>query len=485
MKKIFTLIVALMTTMFSANAEEIVLFEGSEALSWDGIVMDVSGITATSDLTLHVTIETTSGDWWQFKFAQTSTDWSGIPLVGDNEFVNASNVSYSWSAGTYTYEFELTDDQIDKFKKGVAVQGSISNEGKADPAPQLLLKKVTIESKIFYKDPVDITSAMDESGNIESKNFNGFSDDAVVVFTWNATDTSGAIGWGAGSLKSIDGSVDLKEGFSIQQEGENKVKKTIAELKDALNAGPDKYGRYGLYWNIWETGGSTNERVSVKVYEVEGFEGEGYLSPDSQPDPDAPTWEEDGKTLPFAEDNSQLIPASEFDGYTLGAKVIFTFEVEGSAGFVGWGIGRYGSSDLVVDWDNEQQANVVKSGVIAGELSVRAEGANVVETTLANLKEALTTGPDAAGHYGLVVQTWNFNDGACKVVNINVEIKELINSTEEVFEAPKDVQPSEDPTMIGINSVSASNGIMYNLAGQRVSDMKGIVVKDGKKLVIK
>lgn len=198
-----------------------------------------------------------------------------------------------------------------------------------------------------------------------------------------------------------------------------------------------------------------------------------------------PTWEEDGKTLPFAEDNSQLIPASEFDGYTLGAKVIFTFEVEGSAGFVGWGIGRYGSSDLVVDWDNEQQANVLKSGVIAGELSVRAEGANVVETTLANLKEALTTGPDAAGHYGLAVQTWNFNDGACKVVNINVEIKELINSTEEVFEAPEDVQPSEDPTMIGINSVSASNGIMYNLAGQRVSDMKGIVVKDGKKFVIK
>lgn len=481
MKKIFTLIVALMTTMFSANAEEIVLFEGSEALSWDGIVMDVSGITATSDLTLHVTIETTSGDWWQFKFAQTSTDWSGIPLVGDNEFVNASNVSYPWSADTYTYEFELTDDQIDKFKKGVAVQGSISNEGKADPAPQLLLKKVTIESKIFYKDPVDITSAMDESGNIESKNFNGFSDDAVVEFTWNSSNTSEAIGWGAGSLASIDGSVSFGNIFSIRNEGENKLKKTIAELKDALNAGPDASGRYGLYWNIWETGGATSERVSVMVYEVEGFDGEGYLSPDSQPDPDAPAWEEDGKTILSAESDPEnfgiytLIPASEFDGYTLGAKVIFTFEVEGAHGYVGWGIGRYGSSNLVVE------NNEVTKGSKAGDFSVGKEGANTVETTLADLKEALTTGPDDYGHYGLLVSTWNFGSGACKVTNVNVEIKELIDKDgQEVFKAPEDVQ-----TMIGINTVSASNGIMYNLAGQRVSDMKGIVVKDGKKFVIK
>lgn len=139
-----------------------------------------------------------------------------------------------------------------------------------------------------YKDPVDITSAMDEWGNIESKTFNGFSDDAVVVFTWNSTGSDVKINWGAGSLSSIameeteDGKkpvVDLGEGFSIKQEGENKVQKTIAELKEALNAGPDQYGRYGLYWNMWPFDGCSNERVSVKVYEVEGFEGEGYVAP--------------------------------------------------------------------------------------------------------------------------------------------------------------------------------------------------------------
>ena len=61
MKKIFTLIVALMAIFNTAKAEEIVLFEGSEGLGWVGRILPTSSITETKDLTLNVTVEY-SGD---------------------------------------------------------------------------------------------------------------------------------------------------------------------------------------------------------------------------------------------------------------------------------------------------------------------------------------------------------------------------------------------------------------------------------------
>ena len=65
MKKIFTLIVALMAIFNTAKAEEIVLFEGSEVLGWGGCILPTSSITETKDLTLNVTVEY-SGDWCQY-----------------------------------------------------------------------------------------------------------------------------------------------------------------------------------------------------------------------------------------------------------------------------------------------------------------------------------------------------------------------------------------------------------------------------------
>lgn len=468
MKKFFTLIVAFMATLFSANAAEVVLFEGSEALGWGGAELDVAGITENSGLTLHVTIETTSGDWWQFKFAQSKvTDWPAIQLIEGKDFVTASDVSYSWSAGTYTYDFELTDEQIALFKAGSVVQGSISNNGELDPAPQLLLKKVTVESKVNYKEAVDITEHMDQYGQILSKYFNGFSDDAVVEFTWNSTNTSGAIGWGAGSLKSIDGTVDLKEAFNVQGEGANVVNKKLGDLKEALNAGPDQYNRYGLTWSIWGTGGSSNERVSVKVYEVEGFDGEGYLSPDSQVTP--PSGDSDKKegyqdpvNITDKMDQYGNIESKYFNGFSDDAIIVFTWESTGdeAKGKIGWGAGSLKSLDGTVDLEEG--------------FNIKNEGVNTVEKTLGEIKAALNAGPSEYNQYGINWNMWSF-DG-CTNTRVSVKIYEVEGFNGEGY---------KDPVTTAIKNVetTAQNAAMYNVAGQRVQNANGLVIINGKKYV--
>lgn len=468
MKKFFTLIVAFMATLFSANAAEVVLFDGSAAIGWGGTKLDVSGITEDTGLTLHVTIETTSGDWWQFKFVEANVEgWPYIQLVEGSEYVNASNVKgYSWSAGTYTYDFELTDEQIAKIKGGVAVQGSISNDKELDPAPQLLLKKVTVESKVNYKDAIDLTDKMDQYGNIEAKNFNGFSDDAVVEFTWNSENTSGVIGWGSGSLKSIDGTVDLKEGFTIQSEGTNVVTKKLGSLKDALNAGPDTYNRYGLYWNMWGCNDTNkNTRVSIKVYEVEGFEGEGYLSPDSQVtppsgDPDKKDGYKDPVDLTEKMDQYGNIESKNFNGFSDDAVIVFTWESTGDDVKVNWGAGSLKSIDGTVDLEEG--------------FTIKKEGINTVEKTLGEIKEALNAGPDEYGRYGLYWNMWPFD--ACTNTRVSIKVYEV-----EGFEGVG----YQDPITSAIKNVevSAQNAAMYNVAGQRVQNAKGLVIINGKKYI--
>lgn len=459
MKKIFTLIVALVATVFSANAEEIVLYEGKDAISWDKIDINVSGITENSGLTLHVTIETTSGDWWQFKFAQTSiTDWPGIP-VNNEEFIKADKVSYSWAAGTYTYDFELTDEQIAMFKAGVGVQGQINNNGDLNPAPQIFLKKVTVESKVNYQEAVDLTEHMDENGNILSKYFNGFSDDAVVEFTWNSTNTSGAIGWGAGSLKSMDGTVDTNEKFNIKNEGANVVKKKLKDLKEALDAGPDQYNRYGIIWSIWGTGGSSNERVSVKIYEVEGFDGEGYLSPDSKPvDLDHIDGYKDPVEISMNEWGS--IESKAFNGFSEYAIVMFVWESENGDNVKGWGAGRIESFSEAVKLDEP--------------FNVQGSGKNFVKMELKDLIPALNADPKENGNYGINWVMWGFDDKNCTNTRLSVKVFEIEGFQGDGYAAPdansiQNVSTESAKAVKAINNgriVISNNGNEYNVAGQ-------------------
>lgn len=277
MKKfLLSLTVALMAVC-GAKAEEQVLFEGSAALSWSGTQLSAMNLAASADVTMVITIETTTKEWWQFKFVSAS-DWTVSMNLGGNEFVNSNNApEMDWdNPKTYTYEYELDATQIALAKGGLYAQGSI-NSG------ELLLKKVVVKDKVKYQNAIQLE--YDEWGQVESKAFNGYSDDAKITFTWTSVGAADYIGWGVGALKSLDEKVDTGFGFKIIQEGTNTFSCTLADVKAALNSGPNEYGMYGIVWNIWNhsSKGSecVNTRVSITIAEVEGFTGEGYKAPSS------------------------------------------------------------------------------------------------------------------------------------------------------------------------------------------------------------
>lgn len=273
MKRILlSLAVASMATC--AFADEQVLFEGSEALSWGGTHVDAMTLSG-DEITMKVTIETTTGGWWQFKFLNSS--WAAINLL-DKEFVNANDVTYSWAAGTYTYEFELTEDQITAAKTGMVVQGSIGDG--TNPDEKLLLKKVVVMNKLYFADAVEIS--YDQYGNIESKAFNGYSDNAQVTFNFNSDWSAEPkaeeyIGWGAGKVQSLAGNVSFD--LPVKEEGANKLVLSLGDLKEALDDVANQWGQYGINFSIWGVKGIVNTRGTITISEVEGFDGVGYADP--------------------------------------------------------------------------------------------------------------------------------------------------------------------------------------------------------------
>ena len=282
MKKIFTLIVALMAIFNTAKAEEIVLFEGSQVLSYGGLRLPTTSITATSGLTLNITVAH-DGKWCQYAVCSNTEGWPKLALPGiAGEFVQPGEMTgFTWGTpGTCTNSFDLTPEHIAALKAGgeMILQGAGGDDGGTITA-----KKVTITTKMNYVTEGRNIS-FDEWGSILASEFNGLSDDAKIVFTYNcAGEVSEYPGWGCGQLKSIDQSIDLNRNFPMGPVGDNTETMTLADIKDALNAGPDQYGRYGLYWNVWGQGEgkATVTRVSVKAYEIAGFNGEGYKDPTS------------------------------------------------------------------------------------------------------------------------------------------------------------------------------------------------------------
>ena len=188
---------------------------------------------------------------------------------------------FTWGTpGTCTNSFDLTPEHIAALKVGgeMILQGAGGDDGGTITA-----KKVTITTKMNY-----VTEgrniAFDEWGSIVASEFNGLSDDAKIIFTYECGgEVSEYQGWGCGQLMSIDQSVNLNRSFPMGPAGENTDAILLSDIKTALNTGPDKYGRYGLYWNVWGQGDgkATVKRVSVKAYEVVGFTGEGYKDPTS------------------------------------------------------------------------------------------------------------------------------------------------------------------------------------------------------------
>lgn len=129
-------------------------------------------------------------------------------------------------------------------------------------------------------------------------------------------------------------------------------------------------------------------------------------------------YEKTGVSLAF--DEWGQIPASAFLGYTENAKVVFTATVTGADGHAGWGNGKIESQD---------------GKVVVSNLSVKGEGDNVYTFSLAELKEALLSGPNQYGNFGIIFTLWDVDNGACTCVRKSVEIFEVAGAVGEEITA--------------------------------------------------
>lgn len=132
------------------------------------------------------------------------------------------------------------------------------------------------------------TVALDAEGHIPAAEFNGYSLDAKVIFTFSCSNPGSYSGWGAASVSDMDGTeanTVLPAGkFGIKGETTS-ISTTLADLLPALNA-KSSWGTYGLYWNIWGFGADcVNERVSCTIYEMKGATSEKFQAKQDSKDP--------------------------------------------------------------------------------------------------------------------------------------------------------------------------------------------------------
>ncbi len=192
---------------------------------------------------------------------------------------------YTELDGTKTYSADKTvveatiasEDVLTYLKKnGFRIQGI-----------NFTLTSVELFVPLTYQEGKALT--VSDNGNILSTEFQGYSDDAKVVFTCTVTGASGYNGWGNGKLTSIGEAVKVGE-FTIKSGDtdpiDNEKSFTLNELKAAL----DEPGFYkdekgdkidtasGLAWSVWgfDEGKCTTVRKSAVIYEVTGFSGPGY-----------------------------------------------------------------------------------------------------------------------------------------------------------------------------------------------------------------
>ena len=125
-----------------------------------------------------------------------------------------------------------------------------------------------------------------DDGYIWASEFAGYSDDAKVVFVTTVANSKGFVGWGNVAITSVGGEVNAGNA-NVTGDGDNEAVFLLKELKEALDApgffnvdGEQIPTESGLYWNVWgwpDQGDCTSTRKSVTIYEVVGFDGEGYV----------------------------------------------------------------------------------------------------------------------------------------------------------------------------------------------------------------
>lgn len=272
MKKLFTLILMALAIVTGAKAQAT---KDIDITSW-GWSYHATSSYADGVMTIKL-----SEDWGQGSTGWNSgTDWS--------RYNKLTVVIESYNNDYGKVYFKNTSDATIAEQTFSTISSQTSVTVNFDPTQATSVKQLAIQGKaaddVIKVSRVYLTEAIeyeetgtaieyDQWGNILASEFEGYEDNAKVVFTYTTTgeltNASGSIvGWGTGSITSLgDNSIKVAD-VPIKALGENTLTFTLGELRTALEAGPDEYNRYGLYWNMYPQGNSTSTRTSVMIYKA-------------------------------------------------------------------------------------------------------------------------------------------------------------------------------------------------------------------------
>ena len=512
MKKLFTFIVVLFAALSVNAATSKTIWTGSETFdeSWSGSFKIES--TEFADLKagdkVFITAKPETAVTWQWGsqvFIKTARDgWDAI--------VPTINVS---AAGEFS--FEVSDDEItikEKNDQGenevkTSILKELQEKGMIVQGIDATVTKVSL--LLFPSYEAEGTAIeFDQWGQIYKDQLANFSGDDKIVFTYEVAGTieSDKIGWGIGYLKSLGGNITLAE-FSLPASiGQYSVAFTMDELEAALADPNTQYNTYGVAMNLWGQGTATASRVSCVAFKAKGTA------------PASDTWTVAGSGAIFGSTWSETDTANDM---TSTDGVNFTFKKENVTLETGanyefkvvknhsWDE-NYPAQNYIITVDetaiytvtinfNADTKEITHSVEKTGSAGPVSHTYSVIGTINGdwNVDTDMTKGDDGlytatftdvkAGSYKFKVRVdhdWSISypgsdyeltvdaDGSTVTVTFNEESKEV----KATVTSATGIQTAK---IVGLNS-----GVCYNLAGQKVNaSYKGLVIKNGKKVVVK
>ena len=495
--------------------------------------LDIEGLPITLDnwntSFLIPKTDVNAGDKFLFVCEEVAVEgWSyGPQLLPKNnaDWSDLTSAVIPNAEGIATFEVSAENAAIINASGGLRVQGMA-----------IKVNAVQYAGALEYAEGVNIE--FDQYGNLTSDKFAGFSDNAKVEFTIQATgeatgtgDNEGKsiIGWGIGSLKSLDNSVKIAE-LGLQKIGDNVYSFTISELKAALEAPANEYNMQGISFSVWNQGNAICSRKSVVIYEVKSTE-------PVEVDP-AQLWTSEEAVAIGWNDNikvtgSKLTAANAKVGDIIKVIVSDVQDNHQVNIYQDWGK-IYGHQGKFMSGETEYTLGLTKGffdalskGFFVAGSNVKVNEVRIVEGT-AVADDVIWFGDYlmTEGHDGLYIQgmsipaeansiivevegggedSWlRFSDPANgwsaietdKVVEANT-VKLAVNDVvrQKIGSIVvhgggyrvKSLKYSSD-VVTGISTVTAAknDGIRYNAAGQKVSDSyKGLIIINGRKVISK
>lgn len=167
-------------------------------------------------------------------------------------------------------------------------------------------------------------------------------------------------------------------------------------------------------------------------------------------------------------DEYNNIYSSQFVGLSDFAKIVFTYTTEGEL------VKNDGSGDSVVGWGTGALQSCTGQNIC--NINLKALGDNELSFVFSELKPYLDMGPSQYNTYGL---NWYFYAQG----KATTKMKKVVAYQVKGFNGEGYKDPAVTNAIQTVETKSQNSGVMYNIAGQRVQNAKGIVIKNGKKFV--